>query len=567
MNAGGCIRIAAGRKVLFSFQEDTILFYHKILTMKTAFDIGHTVAVNYKARKENDKLNVWMPEGFSLAREFSLLIEDSVNRYRRRMNSPFAWVPGPGSKEGRQLLMQGDETLTISEEREQGEDMHMASMMMLEFTTQRHGQDDDWLRMPGVPWKKFGRVVAYMRAALGPSSEQLTRWDQQERKPFEKKVPKKEEVTEPVVESPPTSPVRGRSRKRSESAGPVKAAVEPPPAASRSRSVGAGKKPARGKKPAETQTPEQAAEAAAAVARAAKLAAYRDPASAAARAAADAAAERVRDAVLATRKALDAQIWAMKASRDAEEEAVLHPTRAKKQAASAAAEQVKQLEAEVAAAQQEEAEAVAASTVEDVVPEPVEPPAEPPAEPAAEPAAPAVVDLAGEEPEAGGGVPAPPGGGVPAPPVEPAQVAPPAAATEPAAQVQAAAGPSAAPRRQTRSGRAGVVVPIKKTSTKARAKRAVTLPMPEAFIPTPMGITQPAPTPIITSVAPSVPSIPVSAPIIQPAASVPAVSVPAAEPSPMQVEPPQVPLAQPMDISPTQAVPTQVLPSNMHNRY
>jgi hypothetical protein len=52
MNAGGCIRIAAGRKVLFSFQEDTILFYHKILTMKTAFDIGHTVAVNYKARKE-----------------------------------------------------------------------------------------------------------------------------------------------------------------------------------------------------------------------------------------------------------------------------------------------------------------------------------------------------------------------------------------------------------------------------------------------------------------------------------------------------------------------------------
>jgi hypothetical protein len=137
MNAGGCIRIAAGRKVLFSFQEDTILFYHKILTLKTAFDIGHTVAVNFKARKDNDKLNVWMPEGFSLAREFSLLIQDSVNRYQRRMNSPFAWVPGPGSKEGRQLLMQGDETLTITEEREQGEDMQMASMMMLEFTTQK----------------------------------------------------------------------------------------------------------------------------------------------------------------------------------------------------------------------------------------------------------------------------------------------------------------------------------------------------------------------------------------------------------------------------------------------
>jgi hypothetical protein len=294
MNAGGCIRIAAGRKVLFSFQEDTILFYHKILTMKTAFDIGHTVAVNFKARKENSKLNVWMPEGFSLAREFSLLIQDSVNRYQRRMNSPFAWVPGPGSKEGRQLLMQGDETLTITEEREQGEDMQMASMMMLEFTTQAHGQDDEWLKMPGVPWKKFGRVVSYMRAALGPSSEQLTRWDHQERKPFEKKVPKKEEGAEPVVESPPTSPVRGRSRKRSDSAGPAKAAVEPPPAASRSRSVGAGKKPARGKKPAAKQTPEQAAEAAAAVARAAKLAAYRDPASAAARAAADAAADRVR---------------------------------------------------------------------------------------------------------------------------------------------------------------------------------------------------------------------------------------------------------------------------------
>jgi hypothetical protein len=271
------------------------------------------------------------------------------------------------------------------------------------------------------------------------------------------------------------------------------------------------------------------------VARAAKLVAHRDPASAAARAAADAAAERVTDAVLATRKALDAQIWAMKASRDAEEEAVLHPTRAKKQAASAAAEQVKQLEAEVAAAQQEEAEAVAASTVEDVVPEPVEPPAEPPAEPAAEPAAPAVVDLAGEEPEAGGGVPAPP--------VEPAQVAPPAAAIEPAAQVQAAAGPSAAPRRQTRSGRAGVVVPIKKTSTKARAKRAVTLPMPEAFIPTPMGITQPAPTPIITSVAPSVRQCTYMA-----------------QPTPMQVEPPQVPLAQPMDISPTHVAVTQAVP-------
>jgi hypothetical protein len=224
------------------------------------------------------------------------------------------------------------------------------------------------------PWKKFGRVVSYMRAALGPSSEQLTRWDHQERKPFEKKVPKKEEGAEPVVESPPTSPVRGRSRKRSDSAGPAKAAVEPPPAASRSRSVGAGKKPARGKKPAQ-QTPEQAAEAAAAVARAAKLAAYRDPASAAARAAADAAADRVRDAVLATQKACGCTDLGKRASREAAEEAVLRPTRANLQAARTAEEQIKQLEAEVAAAQQEEAEAVAASTVEDVPPEPVEPPA------------------------------------------------------------------------------------------------------------------------------------------------------------------------------------------------
>jgi hypothetical protein len=31
--------------------------------------------------------------------------------------------------------------------------------------------------MPGVPWKKLGRVVAYMRAALSPTSEQLTGWD------------------------------------------------------------------------------------------------------------------------------------------------------------------------------------------------------------------------------------------------------------------------------------------------------------------------------------------------------------------------------------------------------
>jgi hypothetical protein len=472
----------------------------------------------------------------------------SVNRYQRRMNSPFAWVPGPGSKEGRQLLMQGDETLTITEEREQGEDMQMASMMMLEFTTQAHGQDDEWLKMPGVPWKKFGRVVSYMRAALGPSSEQLTRWDHQERKPFEKKVPKKEEGAEPVVESPPTSPVRGRSRKRSDSAGPAKAAVEPPPAASRSRSVGAGKKPARGKKPATQQTPEQAAEAAAAVARAAKLAAYRDPASAAARAAADAAADRVRSAVLATQKAVDAQIWAMRASREAAEEAVLRPTRANLQAARTAEEQVKQLEAEVAAAQQEEAEAVAASTVEDVPPEHVEPPAEPPAEPTA----PTVVDLAGEEAEAGGGARAPP--------VEPPQVAPPAAAPGPAPQVQAAAGPSTAPLRLTRSGRAGVAVPVKKPTTKVRAKRAVTLPMPEAFIPTPMGITPPAEAPILTSVAPSVPRIPVSTPIIPPAACIPIVSAPAPQPTPMQVEPPQAPLAQPMDISPTQVAATQAPP-------
>jgi hypothetical protein len=182
----------------------------------------------------------------------------------------------------------------------------------------------------------------------------------------------------------------------------------------------------------------------------------------------------------------------------------------------------------------------------------VEPPAEPPVEPAAEPAAPPVVDLAGDEAEAGGGVHAPP--------VEPPQVAPPAAAPGPAPQVQAAAGPPAAPLRHTRSGRAGVAVPVKKPSTKVRAKRAVTLPMPEAFIPTPMGITPPAEAPILTSVAPSVPIIPVSTPIIPPPACVPMVSAPIPQPTPMQVEPPQVPLAQPMDISPTQVAATQAPP-------
>jgi hypothetical protein len=224
--AGYTVLVPPGRKIMLHFEKDSIVLFHKSLPLSSVFDVGYTTVVNYKARRQNDIIKSWMPADFSLPPIFTDLVADSINRYAGRMSHKFVWMPGTaGFMDPKFISWREDaRTLTLSEERAIGSDIMAACAMMHEFIDQP--QKETHLKMPGVSYKKLGRVTGYMQRLLGPSSEQIRRWRGHGR-PGDRFL----EEDSDVVEPPPVAPVeaegssRGRKGKRSKAGAPT----SPPP--------------------------------------------------------------------------------------------------------------------------------------------------------------------------------------------------------------------------------------------------------------------------------------------------------------------------------------------------
>jgi hypothetical protein len=104
------------------------------------------------------------------------------------MNCKFSWeTSAPDEVDARAFAMAIDAfPLTAHEEREMGADMQVACMFVLDLLL----QDPAWkLTLEGVPLRKLGRLTSYARALLGPSSEQMKRWLEKGKRPYESCLP------------------------------------------------------------------------------------------------------------------------------------------------------------------------------------------------------------------------------------------------------------------------------------------------------------------------------------------------------------------------------------------
>jgi hypothetical protein len=164
-----------GEKYLLELTETSCLIWHKEVTHNSIFSSGLALVSTYRGLQTNKKLECWVPYGLKLHKDWNRVMEDSVNRFRSKMNCKFSWeTSAPDEVDARAFAMAVNAfPLTAYEEREMGADMQVACMFVLDLLL----QDPAWkLTLEGVPLRKLGRLTSYARALLGPSAEQMKRW-------------------------------------------------------------------------------------------------------------------------------------------------------------------------------------------------------------------------------------------------------------------------------------------------------------------------------------------------------------------------------------------------------
>jgi hypothetical protein len=79
------------RKIPVELSEGTCLIWHKEVTHSSIFNSGLALVSTYRGLQTNKKLECWVPYGLKLHKDWNRVMEDSVNRFRSKMNCKFSW--------------------------------------------------------------------------------------------------------------------------------------------------------------------------------------------------------------------------------------------------------------------------------------------------------------------------------------------------------------------------------------------------------------------------------------------------------------------------------------------
>jgi hypothetical protein len=168
--AGDWILIKGGEKYLLELTETSCLIWHKEVTHSSIFSSGLALVSTYRGLQTNKNLECWVPYGLRLHKDWNRVMEDSMNRFRSKMNCKFSWeTSAPDEVDARAFAMAIDAfPLTAHEEREMGADMQVACMFVLDLLLQDPATEEvephllGPQSLEGVPSEEVGRGLPHM---------------------------------------------------------------------------------------------------------------------------------------------------------------------------------------------------------------------------------------------------------------------------------------------------------------------------------------------------------------------------------------------------------------------